>query len=99
MEVVILSKSTRKEKKWQIKFKNGKVVHFGAEGYLDYTQHGDPKRKELYIQRHEATGNEQWGNIQTAGFWSRWLLWEEPSIQSAINKIEKKFKIKIIYKK
>lgn len=93
--MIILSKSNRKGKKWQVKFEDGKTVHFGAEGYLDYTQHGDPKRKELYIQRHAATGREQWDNIHTAGFWSRWLLWDQPTLQEAINKIEKKFKITI----
>lgn len=95
--MITLSKSTRKGKKWQVKFPDGKTVHFGAEGYLDYTQHGDAKRKELYIQRHAATGKEQWDNIRTAGFWSRWLLWEEPTLQDAIRKIERKFKITIRY--
>lgn len=96
MEVVILSKSTRKGKKWQVKFEDGKTVHFGAEGYLDYTQHKDPKRKELYIQRHSK--REDWNNLNTAGAWSFNLLWSYPTIQEAIRKMEKKFKIKIIKK-
>ena len=99
MRLVSLTKSSQAAKKYTAVFSTDaggtKTVHFGAEGYLDYTQHGDPKRKELYIQRHAATGREQWDNIHTAGFWSRWLLWDQPTLQEAINKIEKKFKITI----
>lgn len=93
--MLTLSKSTRKGKKWQVKFEDGKTVHFGAEGMFDYTQHRDPQRKDNYIRRHAASGKEQWDNPRTAGFWSRWLLWEEPTLQEAINKIEKKFALKI----
>lgn len=95
--MLILSKSKRKDKKWQVKFEDGKVVHFGAEGYLDYTQHGDPKRKTQYIQRHQTA--EDWNDIRTAGFWSRWLLWNLPTIQQSIRDIEKKFKVKITFNK
>ncbi|MFZ9458299.1 MAG: hypothetical protein ACO26L_04940 [Candidatus Fonsibacter ubiquis] len=91
--MITLSKSTRKGKKWQVKFPDGKTVHFGAEGYLDYTQHKDPKRKELYIQRHAK--REDWNNLNTAGSWAYNLLWSYPSLQEAIRKMEMKFNIKI----
>jgi hypothetical protein len=97
IKMITVSKSNRKGKKWQAKFEDGKSVHFGAEGYLDYTQHGDAKRKELYIQRHQAA--EDWNDIRTAGAWSRWLLWNRPTIQESIRDIEKKFKVKILFKK
>lgn len=73
-----------------------KTVHFGAKGYSDYTIHKDPERKERYIQRHKA--NEDWSKsgIDTAGFWSRWLLWGEPTLKDSIEKIEDKFGLKII---
>lgn len=40
---------------------------------------------------------EKWTitGITTAGFWSRWLLWSEPSLKGAINLIENKFDISI----
>ena len=91
----ILEPSKKKDKKWVITTPMGKLVHFGAKGYFDYTQHGDPKRKKDYINRHAASGKEQWNNPNTAGFWSRWLLWSEPTITEAISNIRKKFNIKI----
>lgn len=91
----ILEPSKKTGKKWTITTPMGKLVHFGAKGYLDYTQHHDVDRKKNYIQRHSATGKEQWDNPDTAGFWSRWLLWSEPTITEAINYIRKKFNIKI----
>ena len=97
METAILTPSQRRGKKWKIELM-GKTIHFGADGYLDYTQHGDRERKELYISRHQATGREQWDNPLSAGFWSRWLLWQEPSIEESKKYIQKKFKIKIIQK-
>jgi len=94
VKIAILTQSARKGKKWKIQY-DGKKIHFGAEGYLDYTQHGDRETKELYILRHQATGREQWNNPNTAGFWSRWLLWQEPTLSESIAYIEKKFKIKV----
>lgn len=69
-----------------------KKISFGAKGMEDYTIHKDPKRKELYIKRHEA--REKWGNdgIMTAGWWSRWLLWSEPSMTKAKKLVMMKLK-------
>ena len=99
--IAILSKSNRKDKKWTVTLLNGgagdeKTIHFGAEGYLDYTQHKDPNRRERYIQRHAV--REDWNNPYTAGFWSRWLLWEKPTLKDAISYVKKKFKITITLK-
>lgn len=73
-----------------------KTVHFGAKGMSDYTIHKDLERKQRYIDRHRA--NEDWtkSGIDTAGFWSRWLLWGEPTLRESIRKIEDKFGVKII---
>jgi hypothetical protein len=95
---IILKKSTRQGKKWMaiITSKNSqRTVHFGAEGYEDYTMHHDMSRKQKYIQRHTARENWNLSGIYTAGFWSRWLLWNCTSINKSIKYIEKKFKIKI----
>jgi hypothetical protein len=89
--IYILSKSSRKDKKWTIQTPQGKRIHFGQQGYLDYTQHNDLVRKQSYIARHSV--NENWNDLNTAGFWSRYLLWSEPTITDAISKIERKFKI------
>jgi hypothetical protein len=69
-----------------------KTVDFGQKGYEDYTIHKDPKRKELYIKRHSGMG-EDWNDPLTPGFWSRWLLWEKPTIQESLKFIKKRFNL------
>lgn len=91
--VVKLSKSTRKNKKWMVEHPDGSKTHFGDDRYKDFTQHQDEKRKELYLARHKK--NEDWEDEYTAGFWSRHLLWNKPSLKEAIKDIEERFKIKI----
>ena len=107
-KTIVLKKSDKKGKKYMVKIPrvNGmyKTVHFGAAGMSDYTKHKDPKRKLRYIIRHGGTANrtgvsskEIWTKkgIDTAGFWSRWLLWGEPTLKASIEKIEKLFNVKI----
>lgn len=89
---VFIQKSPMKTKKYRVTFANtGKHVDFGAKGYSDYTIHKDPLRKERYITRHQK--RENWKNPYTAGFWSRWLLWEKPTLKESMNVIRKKFNI------
>lgn len=92
---VLLRKSPNKTKKWRVTLEDGKSVDFGATGYEDFTMHKNANRKNLYITRHQK--RENWGKsgIRTAGFWSRWLLWEKPSFNNAINYIQNKFNIKV----
>ena len=94
---IYLYKSPRKNKKWMVEV-DGKKVHFGGAGYSDYTKHKDPERKENYIARHKKNENWKKSGIKTAGFWSRWLLWGEPTLKESIKEIERKFNVKIIRK-
>ena len=66
-------------------------VFFGASGYSDYTIHKDDERKLRYIKRHQE--RENWGKsgINTAGFWSRWLLWNLSTIEASYRDIKKRF--------
>ena len=92
--IIQLSKSTRDKKKYMVKVEN-KIIHFGQAGASDYTEHKDPERKQRYLSRHRNRENWAKSGINTAGFWSRWLLWSEPTIAASIKKIEKKFNVKI----
>jgi hypothetical protein len=98
MNVIYLAKSDRSGKKYMVDV-DGKVVHFGADGYEDYTKHKDPERKNRYITRHKANENWNKSGIKTAGFWSRWLLWGEPTLSASIKAIENKFNVKIVRKR
>ena len=76
---------------------DNKTVHFGAKGYSDYNQHRDKERMFRYIVRHKR--NEDWtkSGMKTAGFWSRWILWNKPGLIQSIKDTEKRFNIHIIY--
>ena len=68
----------------------GKRVYFGAVGYEDYTMHHDEKRKQQYIIRHQK--RENWNDPNLAGYWSRWLLWNKPTINASYKDIKKHLK-------
>jgi len=91
--VVYLRKSNRPGKKYMV-FVDGKTVHFGASGMSDYTKHKDKERLQRYVARHKR-GGEKWGKsgIKTAGFWSRWLLWNKPTIGGSKKNISSKFNV------
>lgn len=94
-----LEKSNLPTKKWMVSYINPesgrvKTIQFGAKGMTDFIlSKGDKKRKERYIKRHQA--NEDWNDPLTAGFWSRWLLWNKPTLKASIKDMEKRFDIKI----
>ena len=79
--------------KYYIITASGKTVYFGAIGYEDFTIHKDPSRKARYIARHKNKENWTKSGINTAGFWSRWLLWNQSTLQSSYNDIKNRFLI------
>lgn len=96
MNKYILSKSTRQNKKYMVKTPNNKTIHFGSSIHSDYTKHKNLERKNRYDARHSKNENWTKSGIETAGFWAKWLLWTNTSIDKAIKHIETRFKIKII---
>ena len=64
------------------------------KGASDYTKHKDNDRKEIYIYIYRHSKIENWGatGVKTAGFWSKKILWNKPTIQASIADIIKKFK-------
>lgn len=91
---VRLQKSTKSEKKWQVTINGSKTVHFGQNGAEDFTMHKDEKRKQRYIDRHKKREDWTIRGIKKAGFWSRWLLWNKPTIRASKSDIAKRFRVK-----
>lgn len=87
-KVVIYFINSRKE--WQ----KIKTLHFGASGMSDFTIHRDERRKENYIKRHNV--REEFDDELTPAFWSRWILWNKPTIEQSIADIERKNNIIIV---
>jgi hypothetical protein len=52
-----------------------------------------------YITRHEKREDWSPNGKYTAGFWSRWLLWSENSLNKARRKVESILKTKVVIKK
>ena len=77
--------------KYYIITESGRKVYFGATGYSDFTIHKDESRKERYITRHKNKENWTKSGIDTAGFWSRWYLWNKPTKQQSYNYIKSHF--------
>ena len=89
-----LYKSPLKNKKYLVITPDGKKINFGAYGYDDYTIHKDVERKKRYLKRHYK--NENWLDLNTAGAWSVWLLWNKPTLKQSIDNMQKIFNIVII---
>jgi len=89
--IVYLKKSTKPDKKYMV-YVDGKTIHFGARGMSDFTKHKDIQRMKRYSARHKR-GGETWSKkgIKTAGFWSKWLLWNKPTISASKKNISSKF--------
>jgi len=84
-------KSDRPDKKYYIITNDNKKVYFGQASASDFTLHKDEARKNLYINRHKKNENWTKSGINSAGFWSRWLLWNLPSISSSYQDIKNRF--------
>ena len=85
-----IQNSTRKDKKLMATVGDS-TIHFGQQGAGDMTTHRDPARKAQYLARHRK--NEDWTltGLKSAGFWARWLLWSEPTLQASVTALNKKF--------
>lgn len=97
-QLILFTNATNDKNKYKVVLKNlqtdrTKTINFGAKGMSDYTIHKDEERKQRYIDRHKS--NENWDDIETAGAWSRWILWNKPTIKSSLEDMIKRFKIKI----
>jgi len=89
--LVIIRKSLNPNKKFDAIF-NDKIVSFGDINYEDYTTHHDDIRKERYINRHEKHENYNKDGIKTAGFLSRYILWNKKTIEESIKFLNNKYK-------
>ena len=90
----IIIKSKKLHKKYDVINTLGKVISFGDNRYSDFTKHNDNDRKINYLTRHQ---NEDWTDLNKAGTWSRFILWNKPTIRKSINDMKKLFNINIIY--
>ena len=65
--------SWRPEKK-KVVCINNKLIHFGAKGYSDYTEHKDKERRNNFRARHNCDNAK---DKSTARYWACSELWGE----------------------
>jgi hypothetical protein len=68
------------------------TVHFGNRNYEDYTMHKDETRKSSYIARHKPRENWSASGANTAGYWSKNLLWNKKTIRASLSDIKSTLK-------
>ena len=86
---IIITPSTKSDKKFTAKIDDKKIIHFGAKLYEDYTIHRDDKRKKAYLARHKK---DNVNNSNYAGFYATNLLWNKPTLKESIKNTNEKYK-------
>lgn len=93
VELVKLEDDKKKYKVVLLNTRTGrtKTVKFGQAGAGDYTITKDEKKKEAYLRRHKSREDWTITGIDTAGFWSRYLLWNKKTISASLKDIIERF--------
>jgi len=73
----------------------GLKKQFNLEPKVILTIQKDKDRMKRYENRHKVRENWTKTGINTAGFWSKWILWNKQSLLDSIKHAEKKFNITI----
>lgn len=97
MPIYRLVKPTQKNKRFAVVSPEGKITNFGSAVGQTFLDHKDLAKKNAWIARHSKLG-ENWGysGRDTAGFWSRWLLWSSDNMEGAIRHLKHKFGIELV---
>jgi len=90
MMQVVIQKSDRADKKLDAVIDGKKTIPFGQKNASDYTIHKNPQVKSNYIARHKP--REDWTDPRTAGFYSRFVLWNKPTLKQSVDDLNKKYK-------
>ena len=76
------------KRKFYIITNSGRRIYFGDSRYQHFTEgHLNEIRRKAYMNRHKK--NENWNNIDSAGFWSYHYLWWFPTYKEAYEEIQK----------
>jgi hypothetical protein len=98
-KLISFSRSDIPDKKYKVVIERDgreKTVHFGASGYKDYTLFSPLERearKKNYLSRHKSREDWTASGIDTAGFWSRWVLWNLPTVSASLADTKRRFNL------
>jgi hypothetical protein len=93
-----LQVSDKPEKKYYVDLQGSsgrtKRIYFGDSNAKDFTLFNALEREEhkrRYINRHQAREDWNLTGAETAGFWSRWILWSRPTVKESLNELLRKY--------
>jgi len=94
-----IKSSPRDDKRYRVVMSKDGSQHshdFGKPGATTYKDGASEDKRKNYLKRHSQMG-EDWtqSGIHSAGFWSRWLLWEKRTLRAAAKHIQDKFNLKV----
>jgi hypothetical protein len=70
-------------------------IDIGQIDYQYYIDHNNNNIKQLYITQNTNINCWTKKGILTNGFWERWLLWNNSTLEKSIKDTENRFDIKI----
>jgi len=75
------------------------VLRHGGNVPKSIIKERDPKKIHKRMLTVDASDKEQWllGGVATAGFWSRWYLWSQPTFPEVRAFMTRRFGIKITH--
>jgi hypothetical protein len=88
-----LKESPRKTKRFRLVFDDASYVDFGADGARTFIDDRTQKERLAWIARHRK--DKGWDDPKSGIYYSRFLLWTEPTLKKAVRALEKKMKKKI----
>ena len=95
VELISVKPSPKPDKKLEVTLETNtgreKHLHIGAKGMDDFTKTKDEEQKARYISRHRAREDWTQSGLLSSGFWSRWLLWNKPTLQGSIRDVKDRF--------
>ena len=96
MPIYKLGPATAKGKRYSVVSPEGKRTNFGSDVGQTFIDHKDEKKKKAWIARHSKAGeNWEYSGRDTAGFWSKHLLWSADNMRDAIKYIKNRFGIEV----
>ena len=73
--------------------------HGAAKVDLEKTRRMSPAAVHRAMRKVATSTKEDWKDPTTPGYWSRWLLWSEPTLQDAARTIQKRDRIAVELRK
>jgi len=83
---IVIYRSKTPGKKYTAEIHDDSVVriNFGDPNGSQYPIHKNKTTRAAYIARHKKTENWTRSGFRTAGFWSKHILWNKPTVAESI---------------